>query len=193
VLLPLYWKRVRLRDGALAAVVLGFLYLPFLNHGRVSFGSLGTFVHSFRFNDPVFARLERVASPEVVAGLAVVAGFLTAIWMRRRSAEWFPDAFAWPMAASLLCGPVIYAWYLLWVLPFLRSTSTLPILIWTLSIISTDYVWHLRALGRLWIVPDWILLLEYGSLAIVAGIVCLRRVRFGRATRPGGPGGVSTQ
>ena len=57
VLLPLYWKRVRIRDGALAAVVVGLLYVPFLNHGRIPIGSLGTYVQSFRFNDPVFATL----------------------------------------------------------------------------------------------------------------------------------------
>jgi len=56
VLLPLYWKRVRLRDGALVAVVLGLLYVPFLDHGRIPIGSLGTYVQRFRFNDPVLQR-----------------------------------------------------------------------------------------------------------------------------------------
>jgi hypothetical protein len=176
VLLPLYWKRLRLRDGALVALVLALLYVPFLNRGRISFGSLGTYVQSFRFNDPAFAMLERLTSPQVAAGLAVLAGFLTAIWMRRRSAEWSADAFAWPMAASLLCAPVVYPWYLLWLLPFVRSVATLPIIIWTLSIMPTYYVWHLRAVGRLWIVPDWIMVLEYGSVAIVAAIISLRRI-----------------
>ncbi len=41
VLLPLYWKRVRVRDAALSAVAVGLLYVPFLNHGRIPFGSLG--------------------------------------------------------------------------------------------------------------------------------------------------------
>ncbi len=176
VLLPLYWKRVRVRDGALAAAVLGLVYIPFLNHGRIPFGSLGTYVQSFRFNDPVFATLERVAAPQVVAGLAVLVGFLTAIWMRRRSPERYSDAFAWPMAASLLCAPVVYPWYLLWLLPFIRSTSTLPIVIWTVSIIPTYYVWHLRTLGRPWLVPDWILLLEYGAVAMAGAIIGLRRL-----------------
>src|SRR5207249_10097034 len=102
----------------------------------------------FRFNDPVFATLERVAAPQVVVGMAALVGFLAAIWIRRRSTEGSSDAFAWPMAASLLCAPVVYPWYLLWLLPFMRSTSTLPIIIWTLSIIPTYYVWHLRAVGR---------------------------------------------
>jgi alpha-1,6-mannosyltransferase len=176
VLLPLYWKRIRIRDGALIALVLGLLYVPFLNHGRIPIGSLGTYVHRFRFNDPVFATLERVTPPQVVAGLAVLVGFFTAIWMRRKSAEGSLDAFAWPMTASLLCAPVVYPWYMLWLLPFIRSTATVPIMIWTLSIIPTYYVWHLRTLGRPWVVPDWIMMLEYGSVAVLAGIIALRRI-----------------
>jgi alpha-1,6-mannosyltransferase len=182
VLLPLYWKRVRLRDGALAAVVVGLLYVPFLNHGRIPIGSLGTFVRSFRFNDPVFAAIERVAAPQVAAGWAALAGFLTAIWLRRRDSELSPDAFAWPMTASLLCAPVVYPWYLLWLLPFLRSTSTIPIVVWTVSIIPTYYVWHLRTLGRPWLVPGWIMLLEYGCVAIACAIILVRR-----GTRPAPP------
>jgi hypothetical protein len=176
VLLPLYWKRVRLRDATLAAIAVGLLYIPFLDRGRIPIGSLGTYVQRFRFNDPVFATLERVAAPQVVAGLAVLVGFLTAIWMRRKSTEGSLEAFSWPMAASLLCAPVVYPWYLLWLLPFIRSTSTVPILIWTLSIIPTYYVWHLRIVGRPWVVPGWIMMLEYGSVAVGAAIIALRRI-----------------
>jgi len=176
VLLPCYWKRVRIRDGVLAATVVGLLYIPFLTHGRVTLGSLGTYVQSFRFNDPVFATLERVAAPKFVAGMAVLAGFLTAIWMRIRSKESSSDAFAWPMAVSLLCAPVVYPWYLLWLAPFIRSASTLPIMVWTLSIVSTYYVWHLRTLGLPWILPDLIVLFEYGSVAAVAVVLGLRQL-----------------
>jgi alpha-1,6-mannosyltransferase len=177
VLLPLYWRRVRLRDGVLAAVVFGLLYIPFFNHGQIPIGSLGTYLRSFRFNDPVFATLEQVAAPQLVVGLAVLVGSLTAIWLRRDSAAWSSDAFAWPMAASLLCAPVVYPWYLLWLLPFLRSASTLPIIVWTVSIIPTYYVWHLRTLGRQWLLPGWIMLLEYGSVAAAGAIVGWRRLR----------------
>jgi alpha-1,6-mannosyltransferase len=182
VLLPLYWKRVRVRDGALGAVVFGLLYVPFFNHGRIPIGSLGTYVRSFRFNDPVFATLERLAAPQLVVGLAVLVGFLTAIWLRSKRTAWSSDAFAWPMAASLLCAPVVYPWYLLWLLPFARSASTVPIIIWTVSIIPTYYVWHLRTLGRPWLVPGWIMLLEYGCVATAGAIILLRRI-----TRPAAP------
>src|SRR6202790_4743622 len=171
VLLPVYWRRVRMRDAALAAVVVGLLYVPFLNHGRIPIGSLGTYVQSFRFNGPVFAALDQVAPPQLLVGLAVLVGLVTATWQRIRSAapEWSPDQFAWPMAASLLCAPVVFPWYLLWLLPFLTSASTLLIIIWTVSIIPTYVMWHLRALGRPWgALPGWVMLLQYGSVQTAA-------------------------
>ena len=176
VLLPLYWKRVRIRDCALAAAVLGVLYAPFLSHGRIPLGSLGTYVHRFRFNDPVFAALESVTAPQVAAGLAVLVGVLTAIWMRKGSREWSADRFAWPMAASLLCAPVVYPWYMLWLLPFLRSLSTVPIMVWTVSIIPTYYVWRLRTHGQPWVVPGWIMWLEYGAVVAAVAIIALFRL-----------------
>jgi alpha-1,6-mannosyltransferase len=175
VLVPLYWKRVRLRDAALAAVAVGLLYVPFLNHGRIPIGSIGTFVQRFRFNDPIFAMLEHVAAPQLLVGLAVLVGLLTAVWMRRKPSASSADAFAWPMAATLLCAPVVYPWYLLWLLPFARSVATVPMIIWTVSIIPTYYVWHLRTLGRAWVVPGWILLLEYGTVAGAGAIIAFRQ------------------
>ena len=177
VLLPLYWKRIRIRDAALAAAVVGLLYLPFLNRGRIPIGSLGTYVQNFRFNGPVFAALNQVASPQFLAGLAVLVGLVTATWLRSAAPEWSPDAFAWPMAACLLCAPVIFPWYLLWLLPFLTSRSMLLIIIWTVSIIPTYVQWHLRALGHPWgALPGWVMLLEYGCVALAAAVIAFRRI-----------------
>src|SRR5438128_9642498 len=177
VLLPLYWKRVRIRDAALAAAVVGLLYVPFLNHGRTPIGSLGTYLQSFRFNGPVFAALDQVAPPQLLAGLAVLVGLATATWLRSATPEWSPDLFAWPMAASLLCAPILFPWYLLWLLPFLTSASTLLIIIWTVSIIPTYVMWHLRTLGRPWgSLPGWVMLLEYGCVATAGAMIALRRL-----------------
>jgi len=178
VLLPLYWKRVRVRDAALAVAVTGLLYLPFLTHGRIPIGSVGAYVQSFRFNGPVFAIFHQVAPPWLLAGMAVLVGVATATWLRRKSAEWSPDAFAWPMAASLLCAPVVFPWYLLWLLPFVTSTSTLLILIWTACIIPVYVQWHLSKVTGSWgPLPSWIMLVEYGSLAIAAAVLAMRQTK----------------
>ena len=176
VLAPLYWRRLRIRDVLLAVCVFGLGYLPFLEKGRFPTGSLSNYVPDFRFNDPVFAVFDRVWAPQFLVGLAAVVGFVTAIWLRRKSAAWSSDTFAWPMAASLLFAPVVYPWYLLWLLPFLRSAPTVPLIIWTVSIIPTYYVWHLRTLGQPWVVPGWIMLLEYGAIAMAGAIIGLRRL-----------------
>jgi hypothetical protein len=73
----------------------------------------------------------------------------------------------------------VYPWYLLWLLPFLRSISTLPIGVWTLSIIPTYVVWYSRSLGHPWLLPNWVTLLEYGAVATTGAFVLLWRL-----TRP---------
>jgi alpha-1,6-mannosyltransferase len=171
VLLPLYWKRIRIRDAVLAAAVVGLLYVPFLNHGHIPTGSLGIYVESFRFNGPVFAALDETVSPRWLAGLAALVGLVTASWLKNKEPESSPAAFAWPMAASLFCAPVVYPWYLLWLLPFLRSRSTLPLILWTVSIMPTYVVWHLRAGGGLWVLPRWVMPIEYGLVALAGLIV----------------------
>jgi len=180
VVAPLYWRRLRIRDALLGALAFGLPYAPFLKGGRIPIGSLATFVQRFRFNDPVFATLERAANPQFAAGLAVLVGLATAAWLRNKPPTYWGDAWAWPLAASLACAPVVYPWYLLWLLPLLRSVPTLPLMIWTVSILSTFLVWHLRSFGHAWQVPGWVLLLEYGSVMLTAAIVSLRRL-----ARPG--------
>jgi alpha-1,6-mannosyltransferase len=183
VLLPLYWKRVRVRDAALAATAVALLYVPFLNHGRIPVGSLGTYVQNFRFNAPVFGALAQLAPPRVLAGLAVLVGLVTANWIRRSARKLSPDQvtwseFVWPMAACLLFAPVVFPWYLLWLLPFLTSASPILIIIWTVSIIPVYVQWHLRALGRPWgALPVWVMLLEYGCVATAGTFIWLRRMR----------------
>jgi len=81
------------------------------------------------------------------------------------------------MAASLLFAPAVFPWYLVWLLPFLTSASTLLISLWSVSIIATYFQWHLRALGRPWgALPGWVMLLEYGCLAAAGAIIALRRL-----------------
>lgn len=177
VLLPCYWKRVRIRDAVLAVAVVAVLYLPFLDHGRPPTGSLGAYVQGFRFNGPLFAALAHVWSPQVAAVLALLAGLIVAAGLQRAMPALVPHTFAWPMAATLLFAPVIFPWYLLWLVPFLTSAPALLLILWTVSIIPTYIMWHFRALGLPWgALPAWVMLVEYGVLAIAALVIAWRRI-----------------
>src|SRR2546429_1712579 len=99
-----------------------FLFFSHLLYSFFSFAILSSHYFSFFFfffsSRRRHTRCSRDWSSDVCSSDLV--GFLAAIWIRRRSTEGSSDAFAWPMAASLLCAPVVYPWYLLWLLPFMR-------------------------------------------------------------------------
>ena len=100
------------------------------------------------------------------------------------------DGYAWPMTTTLFLAPVVYPWYLLWMLPFVRSISALPIIVWSVGIIPTYYVWHLRRLGLPWAVPGWVMVLEYGSVALTSATLAFLHSReAGRTALLGNPMG----
>jgi hypothetical protein len=167
-----------MRDVILGCAVFVALYVPFLADSRVPTESLAVFVDKFRFNDLIFALLESIANPRAVAGLAVLVGLGVASWLRLRRPGHSPAAWAFPMAGALFFAPVIYPWYLVWLTPFLTTLTTLPLMVWTVSVLSTYVVWHLADLGAAWVVPWWVSLFEYGTVGAAAGwVIFYRRTR----------------
>jgi hypothetical protein len=170
-LAPLLWRRVRLRDSALGVAVLAVLYIPFLGHGRLPLGSLEDYWAYWRVNAPVYSALERVFPTRGLVGLPVGLGIAVALWARRHLAD-SPEAWAWPLATTLLFAPTIYPWYLLWVTPFLFTPRTLPLAVWTASSLSVY-----------WSLSDWATtLVEYGPVLGVAGWMLAQSVGANRAT-----------
>ncbi|MCC7415664.1 MAG: DUF2029 domain-containing protein [Acidobacteria bacterium] len=170
VLVPLLWRRIRLRDAAVGAAVGAVLYLPFALGGN-PFVELGGIVESIRFNGPLFRAVAALATPRAAAAVAVAVGWLLAVVCRARLDGGDPAAWAWPMAASLVFAPVVYPWYLLSLTPFLLVPATLPLQAWTASILSGYVVWEIARAGGPWLVPWPVLTLEYGTVA--AGLVAL--------------------
>ncbi len=175
VLLPLLWRRVSRGPVVAGFTVLLGLYLAFWDRGRLPIGSLPEVIDRFRFNGPIFSEAASLAGPAAAAGFAVAAGLAVAAWARRRLPLASPQAWAWPMAAALLCAPLVYPWYLVWLAPFLVAPQTMPLTIWTVSILSTYVVW--RLVGAPWAMPVWALLVEYGAL-LGAALWLWRRKRL---------------
>ncbi len=182
VLLPLYWRRVRLRDALIGASVLLAVSAPFARWGRPPAGSIPDVIDRFRFNAPLFEWGEAAVGAWGAAGLALAAG-LAASLACRRDAALTPVAWAWPLAAALAFSPLVYPWYLVWLLPFLTSHAALPLTVWSLSILPTYGVWHWFAGGAPWRVPPAVLMLEYGPPIVVAAWYAWK-VRAARVASP---------
>jgi len=105
----------------------------------------------------------------------VLAGLAVAAWMRARTSADDPAAWAWPMAVSLAAAPVIYPWYLLYFTPFLFTRSTWPLIVWTYSALPVYVVWHLSRQGHRWIVPPWVMAVEFGAVLLAALFMLMRR------------------
>ena len=177
VLAPLYWRRIRARDALVAGLLFAALYLLFADGGQLALGAVPNVVAYIRFNGPIFRSLASMATPQVAAAVAVLAGLLTAIWARRSRGPSDPASWAWPMAVALAGAPVIYPWYLLYFTPFLWSRATFPLLVWTASSIPVYVVWAQARHGGRWLVPFYIEVLEFGLVIATVIFVMARSWR----------------
>lgn len=165
VLLPLFWRRIGIRDAALAVVLLAGLYLPFVNSVGPPVGSLGAYLALWRINGPLYGALEYVLPRLALMALPVASGFAVAVWARCYWAVDSPETWAWPTAIALLFAPTVFPWYLLWLTPFLFSPSTLPLAVWSVSALVTYSS-----------LPGWAAtVVEYGAVAITIGWTIARR------------------
>jgi hypothetical protein len=179
VLAPLYVRRVRLRDAALAATLFAVLYGQFTQAGVLPLGALPNVVAHIRFNGPLFYGLAALLSAPGAAAAAVILGLIVAAVARWKLPADDPAAWAWPMAAALVCAPVIYPWYLLSLTPFLFTRATLPLTAWTFTVLSTYAVWALARHGGRWMVPGSVAALELG-VPFCLGLAALWRIRRAR-------------
>ena len=176
VLAPLFWKRITKRDALLGIALFGLLYVPFMAGPQIGLG-MDRVVASIRFNGPFFRGVRALTNPAVAAGLAVVLGLIAAAWCRWKLPREEPAAWAWPMAIALACGPVIYPWYLLYFTPFMFSSTTVPLVAWTFSVLPVYLVWVLPYYRKLWTVPTAVLWFQYGTAIAAIVVAVLRRRR----------------
>jgi alpha-1,6-mannosyltransferase len=177
VLLPLFWRRVRWRD-ACAATALGLLMAwPYLTWPKTMLGALTGIVHGVRFNGPLFKLVADLTWPPFAAVFAVAIGMAVAAWCRWKLDETEPAAWVWPMAVAVSCAPVIYPWYLLYLTPFLLTFSTLPLIVWTLTVQPIYVVWEITRNGGRWMVPAWSMVFEYAVVLAAAAVVLVVRKR----------------
>ena len=177
VLVPLFWRRIRVRDAALACVFGILVAVPFaIGAGALPIGSLPTYLAKWRFNGFVYGLVESVWRSRALAGMPIVFGLALAWRLQGRPRTDERVAWVWPLGIAVLLAPTIYPWYLLWLVPFLGAIETFPLLVWTQSSLVTYYVWRMSASGAGWRLPWWATLIEYGAVA-VAAVWVIQRTR----------------
>ena len=181
VLAPLFLGRIRARDIAIGAGTLLLLYLPFTTPGIVPVGAVPSVVEHIRFNSPVFRPLAWAVTPTGAAVFTLAVGFAAASWARWKLDIGDPAAWAWPMAVTLACAPVVYPWYLLFFTPFLLTAPTFPLTVWTWTVLPVYLVWEWAQFGAPWRVPNWLMAAEYGAILLTLPFLFSRL----RETGPG--------
>lgn len=174
-----WWRRLRLRDLALASLAGLTLYLPYLEARQGLVRSLGAYGQFWRFNETGFVLLEALggaAAPALAAGL-LLAGLLAIAW---RPALDVPRAGALAVAVWLLLSPSVLPWYSLWLLPF----AVLGAGAWTTAFTLTSALAYLvyvgYAPGGAWQVSAGVRLVEYG-LPLLAAVAQARWSGSGEA------------
>jgi hypothetical protein len=166
ILAPLLWRRIRVRDAALTVGILAALYIPFLGKGRLPLGSLGNYLTYWRANAPIYSALEHVFPSAWLVVVPLAFGFAIACWMRWHLQFDSPESWAWPAATTLLFAPALFPWYLLWVTPFLFTSCTFPLAVWTVS-----------SLSAYWLLPVWATTaIDYGPVLCAVAWMVARSV-----------------
>jgi uncharacterized membrane protein len=73
VLVPIYWRRIRLRDAIAGGVLFALLYLAYTYQGRLPLGAVPNVVAHIRFNGPLFRLISAISTPQAAAMSAVLS------------------------------------------------------------------------------------------------------------------------
>jgi hypothetical protein len=163
VLLPFCARRGlrRVVPVALAVAVIG--YLPFLHAGADLTRSLRAYGANWSFNGPPFMILSGLFGDGAARAVLLAVG---GVWLV--VAAWRVDdaaRFAYlAVGAALLLSPTVYPWYLVWMVPFLSIFPSRAWLSFTGLVVLSYWVWLVYQESGAWMLPSWVLLLEYVPL-----------------------------
>lgn len=165
--------RARTLSTTLALLVfVAIVFVPALAYQRGYVGwitTLQTYAKQWEANGSIYNLIKATGDPtdgwaverakqraRALAAAAVVAALLLA-WMLRAD---LAHAGYWIYLVALLTAPVVYPWYLLWVLcfvPLLRGWQGITALIWSATIGISYLLWRTSD----WVLPTRWLLVEY--------------------------------
>jgi hypothetical protein len=148
-----------------AVVVIG--YIPFWKAGAQLFASLRLYAGTWYFNGaPFFALSSFLGSQDLARRLLLGGGiaFVFAAALRERDLARF---LYLTVGCALLISPTVYPWYLLWIAPFFALYRNRAWIGFSALVMLSYAVWTYFIDTGAWVLPNWLLALEYAPFYIL--------------------------
>ena len=143
----------------IAVAVLG--YLPFLGAGDGLTRSLRTYGFDWSFNGPPFMALSiLLRDGALVRWVLAALGALAVLAISYRDRDLVRVTY-FIVGTAILLSPTVYPWYLVWIVPFLCVFPNRAWLLFTGLVALSYWVWIVHDATGAWMLPNWILALEY--------------------------------
>jgi hypothetical protein len=153
-----------------AVVAIG--YIPFLNAGTDLFSSLRVYSSHWWFNGPPYIALASfLGDGDVARRLLAAGGIAFAIAAAHRERDAARYAFL-VLGCALVVSPTVYPWYLVSILPLLCLFPSRAWIGFSGLVMLSYGVWPVYVESGAWLVPTWLLALEYVPfyLLLLAGL-----------------------
>jgi Glycosyltransferase family 87 len=160
----------RRRHYAVAAVVLLVLvagYIPFWSAGAKLFASLRLYTATWYFNGPPFFMLSSFLGSQDLARRLLLGGggaFVLVAAMRERDLTRFMYLV---VGCALVVSPTVYPWYLLWIAPFFAIYRNRAWIGFSALVMLSYAVWHYYVDTGAWVLPNWLLAVEYAPFYVL--------------------------
>jgi len=157
------WLLVRRRwvTAAVTVMVCGAGYLLFFDAGLALVASLRAYGDGWWFNGPPFMALSGLlGDATLVRRLLTGFGVLFAVIAALRTPD--PVRYAYlVIGAAVLVSPTVYPWYVTWLVPVLCVFPNPAWIAFTALVALSYLVWDAYAQRGAWLLPGWVLALEY--------------------------------
>jgi hypothetical protein len=175
----------RRRAYAVAAVVVLVLvagYIPFWSAGGRLFTSLRVYTATWYFNGAPFFALSSFFGNQDLARRLLLAGaaaFVLVAAVRERDLTRFIYLV---IGCALVVSPTMYPWYLLWIAPFFALYRNRAWIGFSALVMLSYAVWTYYIESGTWVLPNWLLVLEYAPFYLLLLLSLARTNRRAWAT-----------
>ncbi len=159
--LPWFVRRRYASAALLLIIVIVVGYVPFWKAGASLFISLRVYTNTWYFNGaPFFALSSFLGNQDLARRLLLAAGiaFVLVAAMRERDLTRFTYLV---IGCALLVSPTMYPWYLLWIAPFFAVFPNRAWMGFSALVMLSYAVWPFYGATGAWVLPNWLLALEY--------------------------------